>query len=92
MSGARLRLVKHSLSIRGHRTSVTLEAPFWAAFRAIAAAEGVSLGEMAARIDAERLKEGALNLSSAIRVRALREALQGRIPPEAALDRDEPEG
>ncbi|WP_018632611.1 ribbon-helix-helix domain-containing protein [Neomegalonema perideroedes] len=78
MSGG-LKLVKHSLSIRGHRTSVTLEAPFWAAFRALAAAEGVSLGEMAARIDAERLKEGELNLSSAIRVRALRAALKGEI-------------
>ncbi|MDD2869959.1 ribbon-helix-helix domain-containing protein [Neomegalonema sp.] len=78
MSG-KLKLVKHSLSIRGHRTSVTLEAPFWAAFRALAAAEGVSLGEMAARIDAGRLGEGELNLSSAIRVRALEAALKGQI-------------
>lgn len=69
-----LRLEKHSISIRGHRTSVTLEAPFWTAFRELAAAEGLTLGEMAARIDAERLQEGELNLSSAIRVRALRAA------------------
>ena len=32
--------VKHSLSLHGHRTSVSLEAEFWQAFREIAAGRG----------------------------------------------------
>ena len=45
---------KHSLTLRGHRTSVSLEPEFWRAFRAIAAADGRALNELAAEIDAER--------------------------------------
>ncbi len=60
---------KHSLTLRGHRTSVTLEPEFWTAFRDMAAADGVALNELAASIDAER---GEVNLASAIRVHVLR--------------------
>ena len=49
------RPVKRSLTLRGHRTSVSLEEPFWQAFRAIAAAEGKPLNALAAEIDAARL-------------------------------------
>ena len=56
---------KHSFTIRGHRTSISLEAAFWDGLREIAAAEGVSLAAAVARIDAER---GDTNLSSAVRV------------------------
>jgi predicted DNA-binding ribbon-helix-helix protein len=56
---------KHSLDIAGHRTSVSLEDAFWDALRDIAAAQGVSLASLVARIDAARAGE---NLSSAIRV------------------------
>ena len=45
---------KHSLTLRGHRTSVSLEPEFWRAFRAIAAAEGRPLNALAAEIDAAR--------------------------------------
>ena len=37
------RPIKHSLSLRGHRTSVSLEEAFWNEFRAIAKAEGKAL-------------------------------------------------
>ena len=60
-----LRIVKHSLMIAGHRTSITLEDAFWLRLRAIAVRRGLSLAALAAQIDAGR---GAANLSSAIRV------------------------
>jgi predicted DNA-binding ribbon-helix-helix protein len=59
------RVVKRSLVIAGHRTSVSLEDAFWRRLRAIAAERGLSLNSLAAMIDASR--DGA-NLSSAIRV------------------------
>ena len=62
--------VKRSLTLRGHRTSVTLEPEFWEAFREIAAAEGVALNALAARIDETRGPE--VNLASAMRVFVLR--------------------
>ena len=61
-------IVKHSLVIAGHRTSVSLEAPFWDALKAIAAGEERSLAALVADIDAAR---GDANLSSALRVHVL---------------------
>lgn len=63
------RPVKHSLTLRGHRTSVSLEAPFWAAFREVAMAEGKGLNELAAEIDEARGVSA--GLASAIRVYVL---------------------
>jgi predicted DNA-binding ribbon-helix-helix protein len=60
------RPVKHSLTLHGHRTSVSLEPEFWDAFRAIAQAEGVPLNQLAARIDDTR--QGDAGLASAIRI------------------------
>ncbi len=60
---------KHSLTLRGHRTSVSLEAEFWEAFREIAAAEGKSVNALAAEIDAARGMES--GLAGAIRVHVL---------------------
>ncbi len=57
---------KHSLTLRGHRTSVSLEAAFWQAFREIAALRGVGLNQLAAEIDARRAPDE--GLASAIRV------------------------
>ncbi len=57
---------KHSLTLRGHRTSVSLEPDFWDAFRQIAAERGVTLNALADRIDAERAADS--GLASAIRV------------------------
>jgi len=67
------RPVKRSLTLSGHRTSVTLEAPFWEEFRRLADLEGASINALASRIDAERDPE--VSLSSAIRVFVLLAAL-----------------
>lgn len=65
---------KHSLTLKGHRTSVSLEPEFWAAFRALARAQRQGINECAAAIDAAR---GDLGLASAIRLAVLRD-LQAR--------------
>lgn len=65
------RPVKHSLTLSGHRTSVSLEPEFWAAFRALARGRGRALNDLAAEIDADRGDRG---LASAIRVAVLRAA------------------
>ena len=59
------RPVKRSLTLRGHRTSVSLEDPFWDAYRQIAAQDGKTINGLAAEIDAER---GDVGLASAIRL------------------------
>lgn len=68
------RLRKHSVSIAGHRTSVTLEAAFWQALTALANARGTTVAGLIAEIDDARAADPARpNLSSAIRVFVLRE-------------------
>lgn len=59
---------KRSLTIAGHRTSVSLEEPFWDALREIAAAEGVAVAALIAEIDSRR---ETVNLSSALRLHVL---------------------
>jgi len=59
------RIVKRSVAIAGHRTSVSLEQPFWDELQAIARKRGVSAQALIAEIDAGRAGQ---NLSSAIRV------------------------
>lgn len=71
-----MRPEKHSLTLRGHRTSVSLEPEFWAAFRALARQRGQALNDLAAEIDAERGDQG---LASAIRVVVLRAAQGGNL-------------
>lgn len=58
---------KRSVRIAGHRTSVSVEEPFWAELGAIAAARGMSVDRLVAEIDRERGE----NLSSAIRLYVL---------------------
>ena len=60
------RPVKRSLTLRGHRTSVSLEDAFWREFRAIAEARGMALNALAAEIDEARGTDA--GLASAIRV------------------------
>ncbi len=62
-------IIKRSVVIRGHKTSVSLEQPFWDAFRDIAENERVSTSALLRKVDAERSHA---NLSSAIRVFVLR--------------------
>ncbi len=63
MSG---RPVKRSLTLKGHRTSVSLEDDFWQAFRDIAIQKDIPINVLAAEIDVARDPE--TGLASAIRV------------------------
>ncbi|MGO4871848.1 MAG: ribbon-helix-helix domain-containing protein [Roseiarcus sp.] len=69
----RAGIVKRSLTISGHRTSISLEDAFWRRLKALAAERALSLSALIAEIDASR---GDANLSSAIRVFVLECALQ----------------
>jgi len=64
-----VRPEKHSLTLAGHRTSVSLEPEFWRAFREIAREKDMPVNALAAEIDAERGVER--GLASAIRVYVL---------------------
>ncbi|MEM9732699.1 MAG: ribbon-helix-helix domain-containing protein [Pseudomonadota bacterium] len=66
-------LVKHSITIAGHRTSFSLEEPFWRELKAVAARENISLSQLVTRLDEER-DEGE-NLSSKLRVFLLEDVL-----------------
>jgi predicted DNA-binding ribbon-helix-helix protein len=60
--------VKRSVTIRGHRTSLSLEPQFWDELKRAADARGLSLASLIAEIDAARGVEPESNLSSALRV------------------------
>jgi predicted DNA-binding ribbon-helix-helix protein len=63
------RLQKHSVSIAGHRTSVTLEAAFWEALGRLAQERATTVAGLIAEIDDARASDPAApNLSSAVRV------------------------
>ena len=72
---------KRSIKIVGHKTSVSLEEPFWDALKAVAAAEGLTPTALIERIDRERGEAGEAgeageggapgNLSSALRLHVL---------------------
>lgn len=62
--------VKHSLTLRGHRTSVSLEDEFWRAFRKIADERDQPINVLAAEIDAAR--EMDTGLATAIRLFVLK--------------------
>lgn len=76
-------IIKRSVTIAGHSTSVSLESEFWAELKELAEARGLSVNQLVAEIDQGR----AGNLSSAIRVFVLA-ALKARSasspPPNAA--------
>lgn len=64
------RPAKRSLTLRGHRTSVSLEDAFWQAFRDIAREKAQPINALAAEVDADRGMDS--GLASAIRVFVLR--------------------
>ena len=64
---------KHSLTLHGHRTSVSLEPEFWTEFRRVADDRGQTLNQLAAEIDQTR---GDVGLASAIRVFVLHAAMR----------------
>lgn len=59
------RPIKRSFSIDGHRTSISLEPPFWTALRDVATKERIPLARLVATIDQNR---GDTGLSSAVRI------------------------
>jgi predicted DNA-binding ribbon-helix-helix protein len=62
---AKTGVIKRSLEIAGHRTSISLEDAFWTELRAIAGSRAQSVASLVAEVDASR---GEANLSSALRV------------------------
>ncbi len=59
-------IVKRSIVINGHKTSISLEDAFWSEVKAIAAERNLSLTELVSLVDHERGEVG--NLSSALRL------------------------
>ena len=68
-------VVKRSVHINGHKTSVSLEDAFWSGLKEIADAQGTTLSAMVAEIDKKREQS---NLSSAIRLFVLDQVRNGR--------------
>lgn len=65
---------KRSVTIDGHRTSISLEDAFWSELSALARARDLSLNALVAEIDhARSTGPGAPNLSSALRLHVLQE-------------------
>jgi predicted DNA-binding ribbon-helix-helix protein len=64
---------KRSLTLRGHRTSVSLEDAFWQEFQRIATERDMSVNELAAEVDEARGMES--GLASAIRVYVLHQVI-----------------
>ena len=62
---------KRSVSIRGHRTSFSLEDEFWEELKQIAETRGISLAQLVTQVDVKRKEDE--NLSSALRLFVLRQ-------------------
>lgn len=62
------RIIKRSVTIAGHRTSISLETEFWTELQRMAKARSLSVNAYIAELDATR---GAYNLSSALRLAVL---------------------
>lgn len=61
--------VKRSVTIAGHKTSLSLEPLFWNMLRQVAADDGVPISHLVARIDVERMTSATPpGLASAIRL------------------------
>ena len=65
MKSSVVKRFKRSIVIDGHKTSITLEDPFWSELKKIAHAQQVTLSELVIKIDGTREQN---NLSSAIRL------------------------
>lgn len=86
-------VVKRSIVIASHKTSVSLEDAFWKGLKDIATGRGMTLSELVAAIDSER-RHG--NLSSAIRLFVLdhyrtRSVTSQSIVPEGGEKNRDPE-
>lgn len=83
-SGGRIR--KRSVTISGHRTSVSVEEPFWDAARELALRRGQSLAALLASLD--RAREG--GLSSALRLAVLAAYQSGELPVDTSPATEKP--
>ena len=66
---------KRSLTLKGHRTSVSLEDKFWEEFSKIAERQNISVNELASQLDATR-ELNSISLASLIRDLVLNDLLQ----------------
>jgi predicted DNA-binding ribbon-helix-helix protein len=87
-------VVKRSIVIAGHKTSVSLEDAFWQGLKQIAAGRNLTLSDLVASIDHDR-RQG--NLSSAIRLFVLEHyrtrsdgTAGGENPRDAKSEKDNP--
>jgi predicted DNA-binding ribbon-helix-helix protein len=76
-------VVKRSIMVGGHKTSASLEDPFWDAVKEVAVFQNLTLRELVSQIDIDREHS---NLSSAIRVFVLDHFMSRALmrPPKAS--------
>jgi predicted DNA-binding ribbon-helix-helix protein len=72
------KIIKRSVVISGHATSVSIESEFWKVLQDIAAADGLSVAALIRQIDKNLPPSEHRNLSSAIRVYALKRVQQAK--------------
>lgn len=65
------RPVKRSVTLKGHRTSISLEEPFWRALKALAHEQRKPINVLVAEIDVDRGQDA--GLASALRVYVLQQ-------------------
>jgi len=81
-------VVKRSIAVHGHKTSVTLEEAFWNGLKQIASDRQVTMSDLVSEIDSGRLNA---NLSSAIRLfvldhyRTMLDAAAGKQNPDTRM-------
>lgn len=83
-------VIKRSIIVAGHKTSVSLEDAFWHGLKDIATQRGLTLSALVATIDTDRHHDNQGNLSSAIRLFVLdhyRGQSDERLPPRLKIDR-----
>jgi predicted DNA-binding ribbon-helix-helix protein len=73
-------ILKRSIVLRGHKTSVSLEDEFWAALKEIASEKRITATELISQVDASRSPG---NLSSSLRVMVLGHYRQGAAQVQA---------
>ena len=75
-------IVKRSITVAGHKTSVTLEDAYWESLKEIATGRNMTLSSLVTAVDSERPRS---NLSSAIRLFVLDFYRNGRDDAEGHL-------
>ncbi|MEM9967822.1 MAG: ribbon-helix-helix domain-containing protein [Pseudomonadota bacterium] len=71
------RPAKRSVTLQGHRTSVSLEDEFWEALKTLASEQDIAMNALVSEIDANRSLD--IGLASALRLYVLRK-LTDRLP------------